>query len=348
MTVPLPSAFSIAALRVSTALDDHFSDAVRVTMDTPVRAEKSLQDEETILNLYFYSILPAGIIANYTSSDPFMIRTLCLITPFSKGTLGDDGNGAGDTVKLPANELEFRVLGDTIRFFHENPVLVSPAAGPGIEHTSYDIQTILRSPDMEEINHVWTMQGGSLTYQTSVVYEFALIPVDPEQPAPIPPIVHTHASETRPEMETISAAPDTVGDGSSSWSQADDPAKIRFLTEAGLKEIKSIKWTQSEFDNNPYRTVTIALSGIPGHRAKLVWAIGDNKVSAGIHLITSQHVKDKKAQINLSLPAIDAPGDITLQADYTDAHGVPLADSNYPDKDLALSNMVTLTMELAP
>ena len=32
---------------------------------------------------------------------------------------------------------------------------------------------------MEELNHIWTTQGGELAYRLSAAYEFALIPIEP-------------------------------------------------------------------------------------------------------------------------------------------------------------------------
>ena len=46
-------------------------------------------------------------------------------------------------------------------------------------HLDYRLQAVLQAPTMEELNHIWTTQGGELAYRLSAAYEFALIPIEP-------------------------------------------------------------------------------------------------------------------------------------------------------------------------
>src|SRR5690606_940533 len=67
------------------------------------------------------------------------------------------------------------------------PVTGGPLPGDVLPNladpTEYFLQAVMLAPAMEEVNHIWTTQGGDLAYRLSAVYEFSLIPIEPLVPS---------------------------------------------------------------------------------------------------------------------------------------------------------------------
>lgn len=202
MALVAPSTLSSATDGVRNALANHLGNDATVIVDIPHRAEDLIKDGTPVVNLFFYKILPSGFHAGAGTKDPLMLRLHCLITPFSKDTQEQTAVNQPATTE-PAGEINLKLLGKVISYFHQNPIIGPlPPDDQNPDGTRYTLETVLRAPDMEEINHVWMTQGNDIPYRTSAVYEFSLIPLDPEEFAAEGTRVEKYAGELRPIMET--------------------------------------------------------------------------------------------------------------------------------------------------
>jgi len=195
MAVPV-SSLSVAVQGIADFLDGQFGQDVVISTDNPQRAsERAKGSDKHFLNVFTYRVMPSGFHAASASNEPFFIRINALLTPF----LSEAENSA------PDNDL--RILGHAIRVLASHPI-VPGAALPGNSadpddfrsqpHLDYRLQAILQAPTMEELNHIWTTQGGELAYRLSAAYEFALIPVEPlERRLPAGPVTSA-IIDTRP------------------------------------------------------------------------------------------------------------------------------------------------------
>ena len=186
--MPTPeSSLSVAIQATAEFLAGQFVEDVVVTVDSPQKAQEQAKDStEHVLNLFVYRLAPSGFHAQFADDEPFFIRANILLTAFPAG------QGIAPT------DSDLRVLGHAIRVLQSIPVIpgilpgvVPPGAPPGDFRngptSDYRIQSIFQAPTMEELNHIWTTQGGELAYRISAAYELALIPIEPlthAQPAP--------------------------------------------------------------------------------------------------------------------------------------------------------------------
>ncbi|MCX6629705.1 MAG: Pvc16 family protein [Candidatus Solibacter sp.] len=168
--------------------------SIRVLLGTPADAAK--EDNTTHrLNLLFYRFEPSPVQAGLQPGDVWQLRLYCLITPFAvkEGLVG-------------AGEMDLRLLGEVLRLFHEQPIL-APAT---IDGQDVRLHAIYHPPDMAEINHLWTTQGGDLVYRPSLVYEFSVAPVVPKKPRVPSPLVGTAGIEVTPTMHMPAASDGAV------------------------------------------------------------------------------------------------------------------------------------------
>jgi hypothetical protein len=204
MVVPV-SSLSVAIQGIADYLDGELGEDVAVSVDNPQAANEAAKSaSKHLLNLFFYRIAPSGFHADAGADEPFFVRLHALLTPF---------HGAQ---QQQADDAELRILGHTIRALQSRPVLPPilpgpPAAGdddfrdqPG--NTAYRLQAIMQSPSMEELNHIWTTQGGELAYRLSAAYEFALVPIEPlvRRTPPVP--TRTAILDVLPEVESARVA----------------------------------------------------------------------------------------------------------------------------------------------
>ena len=167
------SSLSIAIQGFADYLADQFSEDVTITVDTPQKAQEQAKGASTdILNIFVYRLAPSGVHADSGQFEPTFVRANILLTPFPRSQ-DDDG----------ATDLDLRVLGHALAVLQSNPVIPvilpaepdSPeAAALAPETTFYQLQAVLQAPAMEELNHIWTTQGGELGYRLSAAYELAL------------------------------------------------------------------------------------------------------------------------------------------------------------------------------
>jgi hypothetical protein len=205
MAIPI-SSLSVAIQGIATFLGGFFDPEVQISTDSPHRASERVKglNATHLLNLFTYRVMPSGFHADAASNEPFFIRINTLLTPF----LNEQDGGILD--------LELRILGHAIRALNSNPVLPSPGnVLPGNSpnpadfnhhsHLDYRLQAILQAPSMEELNHIWTTQGGDLSYRLSAAYEFALIPIEPLERRTPPAPMTTSILDMQPNMDAADA-----------------------------------------------------------------------------------------------------------------------------------------------
>jgi Pvc16 N-terminal domain len=183
-----PSSLSVAIQAVADYLDGLLDEDVVVTVDSPQRAQETAKaSSNDILNVFVYRIAPSAFYAGLTSQDPFFVQANVLMTAFPRGQGAD-----------APQDIDLRILGQVIRILQSAPVIPLPSNAenpqpplPGAApagatddfrlgpHLDYRLQAVLQAPGMEELNHIWTTQGGELAYRLSAAYEFALIPIEP-------------------------------------------------------------------------------------------------------------------------------------------------------------------------
>lgn len=190
----MPSAESSLSVAIQATADfiaARMADDVVVSVDAPQRAQKRADDGDVhVLNLFVYRIAPSGFHADLGNKEPTFVRASLLFTAFPAGQ--------GD----PPPDSDLRVLGQALRVLQSFPVIpavlpgVAPAGAPADDFrkppdkvTSYQLQATMQAPTMEELNHIWTTQGGELAYRLSAAYELSLIPIEPLSHAePAPPV----------------------------------------------------------------------------------------------------------------------------------------------------------------
>lgn len=199
--MPTVSSLSVAVQGVADFLDGHFGEDVQISVDTPQRANDRAKNAEThCLNLFVYRVAPSGFHSANTSEEAMFVRVHMLLTPF----LGP--------VEAGVEDADLRILGHAIRVLQSHPVIpVNPLPGAGDgnddsdfrhqEVSDYRLQAVLLDPPMEEINYVWTTQGGDLAYRLSAAYELALIPIEPLEHAPEPALATTAVFDVQAGLE---------------------------------------------------------------------------------------------------------------------------------------------------
>jgi Pvc16 N-terminal domain len=143
----------------------------RVTVDSPSGVQKLIEADGNThgaLNLFFYRFEPSGFFPQASANDRWHVRARCLMTAFSI-TETDGAN------IIPAGEIDLRVLGSVMQYLHEHPVMVDDARGIHLEVVPGNLSS-------EEINQIWASQH-NVAYRPSLLYEFALMPVEPVVPA---------------------------------------------------------------------------------------------------------------------------------------------------------------------
>ena len=341
MPVPV-SSLSVAVQGIADFLDGQFGEDVVISTDTPQRAAERVKNgDKHFLNLFTYRIMPSGFHAATASDEPFFIRINALITPF----LTDQ-----DTTTLDA---DLRILGHAIRVLASNPVVpgtLPGAAGADPEdfrtglHLDYQLQAVLQAPGMEELNHIWTTQGGELAYRLSAVYEFALIPIEPlEHHLPagpvttsiidVQPLVPEEASGFAPYGAEARAIPLAASaPGPQQPSPAETLPLVLFSQAGTLSSAATVAPSAAD--------VGFALSGLPGARVavSVVWTRAD--ASQDIQpdqsfTIAATRIDDPAAIATLTLDAPAAGDRATVFTRAADDAGIAIPGS-------PLANTLTL------
>ena len=145
------SSLAMAAESISVALQAALTD-ITVIVGTPMAA-KTMADtssEKHYLNIFFYRVAPSGFHAAQSTNDPLFLRVSALLTPFTAKTISN-----------PEPHAALRVLGETMRYFHENPISEAlPSGGTTANHrTEYMLEAALQAPTREELNHILRLRA---------------------------------------------------------------------------------------------------------------------------------------------------------------------------------------------
>jgi len=311
------SSLSVAVQGIADFLDGQFGEDVVISTDNPQRAaERAKGGDKHFLNLFTYRVMPSGFHSASAADQPFFIRINALLTPF----LSDAENNA------PDNDL--RILGHAIRVLSSRPVVPGIALpGTSIDpddfrsqpHLDYCLQAILQAPTMEELNHIWTTQGGDLAYRLSAAYEFALIPVEPlEQRIPARPMTSA-IIDTRPVSKPKPEGFAEVGVEARAIPLA---ATLAAKQPPPVNQLPTLLFSSAGVLSSAVAiapataSINIALSGLPGSKVSVTvtWRRADNSEDAQatqVFTVAAVRLDDPAAVVPLLLDS-PAAGDTAL------------------------------------
>lgn len=334
MPVPV-SSLSVAIQGIADFLDGQFGEDVVISTDTPQRAnEQAKGADKHCLNLFTYRVMPSGFHAATMSDEPYFIRINTLITPF----LADSVTGASD--------VDLRILGHVIRVLHSRPVIPGILPGNSVDpedfrsnpHLDFRLQAILQAPAMEELNHIWTTQGGELAYRLSAAYEFALIPIEPlDQHIEAGPVT-TSILDVQPDVAAgkaggfIEFGDDATalpigGIGAGNPPPPTDWLPVVLIAEGGaLSNAGTVAGGTAN--------INVALAGLPGERIALEvsWVRADDTQdiqAPQVFPIVSPRIDDPAAIAVLDLTNAVAGDVATVLTRPVDAADQPLATSPF-------------------
>jgi len=333
MVVPV-SSLSIAVQGIADFLDGQFGEDVMITTDTPQRANERVKGgDKHFLNLFVYRIMPSGFHAAAAVDTPYFIRINALLTPF----LSDQAGGVDD---------DLRILGHAIRVLHSFPVV--PGVLPGNsndpvdfrseQHVDYRLQAVLQAPTMEELNHIWTTQGGELAYRLSASYEFALIPIEPLTQGIVAGPVTTSILDVQPDITARDASGFIAyGEGANAIplggiGAGNPPPATNWLPVVLFAKGQVLSNTETVADGAA--NIKLAIAGPPGERVALEvsWVRADNSTETqapSVFTIDSPRIDDPAAVKTLTLDNA-AVGDVaTVRARPVDAADQPMAASAF-------------------
>jgi hypothetical protein len=350
VVVPV-SSLSVAIQGIADYLDSELGEDVAVSVDNPQAASEAAKGaSKHLLNLFFYRIAPSGFHADAGADEPYFVRLHALLTPF---------HGAQ---QQQTDDAELRILGHTIRVLQSCPVLPpllpgAPAGGdddfreqPG--NTAYQLQAIMQSPSMEELNHIWTTQGGELAYRLSAAYEFALVPIEPlvrrapgvpMRTAIVDVLPHADRSHATGFIE-LGQETTEIPLGGESPANPEPPTNwlpvVLAVDDGALTTRREIAAGTA--------SIEVALAGLRGERVGLevIWTRAaapevPETQAAQVFTIQSHVVDAPAARATLALSA-PAAGDVAVvRTRPVDGAGAPLAHSPF-------ANTLTLTVPAAP
>lgn len=345
------SSLSVAVQGIAEFLDSAFEEDVVVIVDSPQRAaEKVKGGDKHLLNLFPYRVMPSNFHAAGAANQPLYVRLNVLVTPFTV----DDPN---------VLDADMRLLGHAIRVLSSRPTI--PKLLPGTSnatgdfrkaaHVDYKLEAVLQAPSMEELNHIWTTQGGELPYRLSAAYEFALIPIEALDPWMDAAPVRTSILDVRPKVPPPEASPMPLGAETRSFALASSvngpgntPAPpptrtlpvVLFADQGSLSNAASVKPNTAQ--------VPIALSGLPGSKAAISvkWTRKDATAAASTvqpdqsFTVAATRIDEAAAVVALALDAPKLGDKAVITTRAADATGNAFANSPF-------SNTLTLTVGAA-
>jgi len=181
------SAYTLRRLLVDNIED--ISGIDRISIGHPGVNLKKLEDkEDSSLNIFFYRVDYDGYPSDGGANNPTYIRLYCLLTAVGhelKDT--DSGNTSGRDISKGENEL--RLIGEVMKVLHQNPVFMLTEGGGTTGNDLVSLQIVPHTVTLDDLNHIWSTQGGETPYRLSVAYEISLAPVPYALPAESSPVV---------------------------------------------------------------------------------------------------------------------------------------------------------------
>lgn len=291
---------------------------VHVMIGNPADAEPLETDTDHRLNLFFYRLEPDGFGPSAAPDETWRLRLFCLVTAF--GVLEDGVSGG---------ENDLRLLGEVVRVFHETPIL----APLDVNGESVRIRVVFQPMRVDELNHLWSTQG-DVSYRPSVVYEMALVPVIPEEPALGGPLAGALGFEIRADQAGRrapfggpAAAPPVVSFEVDTGDEAWAP-RICFVVDDTCHESLALEVGSAELAAFAPR---VWIAGEPGAAVSLVFEIWDATEGWRTHdppvaATASSFGIDSEAAaaattVAVSLPFTDQAGQAVLYASRTYTRG---------------------------
>jgi hypothetical protein len=235
---------------------------LQVTIGAPATVANSGQEstETNTLNLFFYRVEPSGFYADAGAQDRWYVRASCLITAFSI----DDTTS---TPNVSAGEGDLRLLGEVLRYFNENPIIVPKTDEDDIGSR---VQAVFTPLSSEEINQIWSTQG-DVPYRPSLRYEFSLLPIEPRERAtpPLPVVARGLNLQTRANVADARRAPPVLP---AAWISPHMEIGTEDDWVPALSYVSGGVATQSiSFAAAPDLKVPVWIAGRPGAAVRLVW-----------------------------------------------------------------------------
>lgn len=258
------SSLSQVCRRLADDLSDGINSAtttrVNVLLGTPSVAAPSDSDTNHRLNLFFFRFEPSGFQADLLPGETWLLRAHCLATAFCV-----------DETPLTAGENDLRVIGEVLRYFHENPVFQLD-----VEGDSFLIQVIFLNLGLDQLNQLWSTQGDTV-YRPSALLEVSLAPVIPREPAVPAPRVGSLGFGVRANMLARTGAGPAVAPvvpvmqpniNTEAWTPA-----LCLVVDGQCLLSRSLALASSEL--NTFAPAAWVV-GEPGSQASLRWEIWDS------------------------------------------------------------------------
>lgn len=165
---------------------------VNVVIGTPADAAGAggVGDAAHRLNLFFFRFEPSGLYPDKLPGETDWLRGFCLITPF-----------ATDEDNVSAGENDLRLVGEVLRTFHEQPVLLL-----NVDGDDYQLQVMMQPLGLDQLNQLWSTQGDTI-YRPSALFEISLLPVVPATSAIPAPLVGGLGLQVQPSTSADGTAP---------------------------------------------------------------------------------------------------------------------------------------------
>jgi hypothetical protein len=261
MVAPLTSFLSTVSEFARATLDQELfkkhGSSYRVTLDSPSGVQKIIEadgNSHGALNLFFYRFEPSGFFPQASANDRWHVRARCLMTAFSiTETEGTD--------IIPAGEIDLRVLGSVMQHLHEHPVMVDTPRGIHLEVVAGNLSS-------EEINQIWASQH-NVPYRPSLLYEFALLPVEPSSYNLPPALVTAGGTSVTVHFEndkTIQPTKDIPQSPFMEVSKSDDWAPLISFVDGEGRAVQTISKKI-----NDVTAVNLWIAGSSSSSVKLIW-----------------------------------------------------------------------------
>jgi hypothetical protein len=268
------------------------------------------------LNLFFFRFEPFSFDPGARPGQTGYVRAHCLMTPFA---VLEDGVSAG--------EGDLRLVGEVLRLFQEKPVFDIQA-----DDEDFDIQVILQSLALDQLNQLWSTQG-DIAYRPSLLYEISLMPVIPEHNEIGSPLAGSIGMSVTADMNAelsvdIAVGPDvrpvTVDVRGEDWAPC-----ICLVRGGKCVQSLSLAVASAEFDASP---LAVWVAGAPDGLVDLCWDIWDKtngwSTQPAVASVSPSGVSIDPSRAGVAttepvaLPFGDHAGQAVLYATRTFARGV--------------------------